>query len=71
MAFCSNCGAEVFGKFCSNCGNNCGNEQDLVRSQEGRQNENIKETINKLYTLRAGISCSVQEKENTKKSGII
>ncbi|MBQ4586031.1 MAG: hypothetical protein IJA82_07490 [Clostridia bacterium] len=67
MAFCSNCGAEVFGKFCSNCGNNCGNEQDLVRSQEGRQNENIKETINKLYTLRAGISCSVQEKEKYEK----
>ncbi len=68
MAFCSNCGAEVFGKFCSKCGNNCGNEQDLVKTQENQKQENIKETINKLYTLRAGISCAVQKKEEYEKS---
>ncbi|MBQ7761046.1 MAG: zinc ribbon domain-containing protein [Clostridia bacterium] len=68
MAFCSNCGAEVFGKFCSKCGNNCGNEQDLVKTQENQNQENIKETINKLYTLRAGISCAVQKKEDYEKS---
>ena len=68
MPFCSNCGAEVFGKFCSKCGNNCGNEQDLVKSQGEKQNENIKETIADLYTLRAGISCAVQKKEDYEKS---
>lgn len=68
MAFCSNCGAEVYGKFCSNCGNNCGNEQDLVKSQASKQNENIEKTIADLYTLRAGISCAVQEKERYEKT---
>lgn len=50
MKYCGKCGAEVTDRFCPKCGYDC-----------KKDDENINDTINRLYALRAGISYVSEE----------
>ena len=50
MKYCTNCGAEVSGTFCSKCGTKIAQEVAVIDSYEKDQ------LLNLLYMLRAGIS---------------
>lgn len=62
MSFCTNCGKEVLGTFCSNCGTKIENEQTVNEAPK----QNLKETIEALYGLRAGLSMVALESDKIK-----
>ena len=52
MAFCSRCGISIEGRFCSVCG---------YDNQPQEKTQGVEETVNQLYSLRAGISLVASE----------
>ncbi len=61
MAFCSNCGCEVTGRFCSSCG------APLQSMKKGTE-DNTQNTIKDVIVLRACISASVSQYLAAKKA---
>ncbi len=71
MAFCTKCGTKVESRFCPNCGYDVGENMPAVREEESTvlattapaSSVTIKDTLEQLYALRAGISFVASEKD--------
>ena len=57
MAFCSNCGSEVTGRFCSSCGAPLEQRENVSKGEE----HGAKSTIRELIALRACLSATVTQ----------
>ena len=58
MAFCSRCGVSIEGRFCSACG---------YDNQPKEKVQTVKDTIDQLYSLRAGMSLVSVQIDDTRR----